>query len=368
MTLRRGATLAVTLVLMALISVTACAQERLRSGAGTPAILRLFKHVGDFPLGKATSRMDYQSLDPVAHRLYIAGMGAGKLLVFDTEHNNLAASLSGFPKVTGVLAVPDLHDVYASVPGAGLVPSLSMALGMVGLSSGHSAIVIVDASTLHEIARLPGGVFPDGIAYDLKDRRIFVSDERGSAVSVIDADSNRLIAHIAPGGEVGNVRYDPITDKIYAPIQSRNELAVIDPANLKIIVHYALAGGEHPHGLAIATGHAIGYVACDGNDRLLTVDLATGKVFDNQPVAHDPDVLAIDPQTRRLYVASESGKLSTFDIAWATRPRSLGDVFIGHGAHSVAVDPASHRLYFPLADVDGHSVLRVLVPADEKPW
>jgi DNA-binding beta-propeller fold protein YncE len=238
---------------------------------------------------------------------------------------------------------------------------------MVGLSSGRGAIVIVDASTLHEISRLPGGVFPDGISYDPKDRRIFVSDELGSAVSVVDADGNRLIARIAPGGEVGNVRYDPITDKIYVPIQSRNELAVIDPANLKLVVRRPLPGGEHPHGLAIATGQAIGYVACDGNDRLLTVDLAAGKVFDNQPVAHDPDVLAIDPQARRLYVASESGRLSTFDIADATRPRSLGDVFVGHDAHSVAVDPASHRLYFPLADLKGQSVLRVLVPAEYKP-
>jgi DNA-binding beta-propeller fold protein YncE len=367
MTLRRRATLAVTLVLTTLISGAACARERSGPVAETPPTPRLLRHVGDIPLGKATSRMDYQSLDSVAHRLYIAGMGAGKLLVVDIEHNNLAASLNGFPKVTGVLAVPDLHKVYASVPGAGLVPSLSVALGMVGLSSGRGAIVIVDTNTLRETARLPGGVFPDGIAYDPKDRRIFVSDELGSAVSVIDADSNRLIARIEPGGEIGNVRYDPITNKIYAPIQSRNQLAVIDPANLKTITHYALPGGEHPHGLAIAPGHEIGYVACDGNDRLLTVDLATGKVFGLQPVAHDPDVLAIDPQARRLYVASESGKLSTFDIAEETRPRSLGDVFVGHGAHTVAVDPASHRLYFPLADVIGQSMLRVLVPADEKP-
>jgi len=311
--------------------------------------------------------MDYQSLDPTTHRLYIAGMGAGKLVVVDVEQNNVAASLNGFPKVTGVLVVPELHKVYASVPGAGLIPSLSVALGMVGLSSGRAAVVIVDASTLHEIARIPAGVFPDGIAYDREDRRIFVSDELGSAVSVIDGDSNRLIARIALGGEVGNVRYDPITDRVYAPIQSRNELAVIDPANLKLIARRPLRGGKHPHGLAIAPGQAIGYVACDGNDRLLTVALATGKVLDNQPAAHDPDVLAIDPQKRRLYVASESGKLSTFDITDVTRPRSVGDLFVGQDAHSVAVDPENHRLYFPLADVKGKSVLRVLVPAEGKP-
>jgi DNA-binding beta-propeller fold protein YncE len=224
-------------------------------------------------------------------------------------------------------------------------------------------VAIVDTRTLREITRLPGGVFPDGIAYDPKDQKIFVSDELGSAVLVIDADRNRLLARIATGGEVGNVRYDPITTKVYVPIQSRNELAVIDPTHLRIVALRPLPGGEHPHGLAISPDQPIGYIACDGNDRLLTVDLATGKVLDRQPVAHDPDVLAIDAEARRLYIASESGQLSTFDIADAIRPRSLGDVFIGHDAHSVAVDPASHRLYFPLADVNGKSVLRVLVLA-----
>ena len=36
--------------------------------------------------------------------------------------------------------------------------------------------------------------------------------------------------------------------------------------------------------------------------------------------------------------------------------------FVGKDAHSVAVDPITHRLYFPLADVKGRAVLRVLEP------
>src|SRR5205814_340621 len=151
-----------------------------RGGARKQSFGPHLSFVGDFPLGASTNRTDYQSIDPAAHRLYIAKMGAGKLLVFDTEHNRLVAQLDGFPKVTGVLVVPGLHRVYASVPGAGLVSSLIVGLGMVGLSSGRGAIAIVDTDNLREVARLPGGVFPDGIAWDRDDRRIFVSDELGS--------------------------------------------------------------------------------------------------------------------------------------------------------------------------------------------
>lgn len=366
-TLRRRIALAAALVLVAFAADSGRARADARPAGDASPFARLFTLVGDFPLGAAGGRLDYQTLDPSAHRLYVAGMGAGRLLVFDVARDRLAASLRGFPKVTGVLAVPALHEVVASVPGAGLLPSLSVALGMAGLSSGRGAVAIVDARTLREVARLPGGVFPDGIAYDPADHRIFVSDELGSAVLVIDAARNRLAARLAPGGEVGNVRYDPVTARVYAPIQSRDALAVIDPANPRLLARRPLPGCAHPHGLAIAPGRAVGYVACDGNDRLLAVDLATGRVIDDQPVAHDPDVLAIDPAARRLYVAGESGRLSTFDIAAVTAPRALGDVFVGPDAHSVAVDPATHRLYLPLADVKGEAVLRVLAPAGATP-
>jgi DNA-binding beta-propeller fold protein YncE len=323
---------------------------------------RLFSAVGDFPLGASANRTDYESIDAAARRLYIAKMGAGQLVVFDLESNRVVAQLDGFPKITGVLAVPELHKVYASVPGAGLLPSLSVGLGMVGLSSGHGAVAVRDTRTLKEIARLPGGVFPDGIAYDPKDQRVFVSDELGSAVTVIDAGADKFVRRIGTGGEVGNVRYDPLLGRVYAPVQSRNELAAIDPAKETIVAKYPL-GCDHPHGFIIAPKVSVGYAACDGNDRLVTVDLASGRVLETQAIAHDPDVLAIDADLNRLYVATESGTLSVFDIAAARAPVSLGDAFIAEGAHAVAIDPMTHRLYFALANVHGHAMLKVLAPA-----
>ncbi|HET6348687.1 MAG TPA: hypothetical protein VFH88_06345, partial [Candidatus Krumholzibacteria bacterium] len=49
--------------------------------------------VADVPLPGRATRFDYQSLDPLTGRLYIAHMGDGKLLVFDTHGRNVVASL-----------------------------------------------------------------------------------------------------------------------------------------------------------------------------------------------------------------------------------------------------------------------------------
>jgi hypothetical protein len=64
---------------------------------------------------------------------------------------------------------------------------------------------------------------------------------------------------------------------------------------------------------------------------------------------------------RRLYVASESGVLSSYRVE-ADSLFPSGEMRVAH-AHTVSVDPRTHRIYLPLEKVDGRPVLRVLAPA-----
>jgi len=346
------------LVAIFLLNASAMAQGRQAS--------RFFSVVGDYPLGASVNRTDYESIDPAARRLYISKMGGGQLLVFDIAHNALVKRLDGFPKVTGVLAVPALGKVYASIPGSGVMASFQIGLGMAGFSKGDGEVAVVDMQTLTEIARAPAGVFPDGLTYDPRENKIFVSDELGSAVTVIDARTDKFVTRIETGGEVGNVRYDAASGNVYVPVQSCNELIEVDSVSSEVRARYELTGCDHPHGFIVAPNGGIGYASCDGNDELITVALATGRLLNVQPVAHDPDVLAVDPGDNRLYVASESGNLSIYDIANPKAPSPVGEAFVAAQAHAVAVDPISHRLYFALADMDGHAVLRVLAPLGQR--
>src|ERR1017187_2724400 len=73
--------------------------------------------VADVPLPGPAVRFDYQSLDSENGRLYIAHMNADQLVVFDTQRHQVIANLDGFKRVHGVLAVPALNRVFASVTG-----------------------------------------------------------------------------------------------------------------------------------------------------------------------------------------------------------------------------------------------------------
>jgi DNA-binding beta-propeller fold protein YncE len=295
----------------------------------------------DIPRPGGTGRFDYQSLDPKSGRLYIAQMGIGRLVVFDTRTNQLIASIPGFPRVTGVLAVPSIGRVYASV-------------------AGHHELAIVDASTLKVQARVTDIRFPDGIAYAAEAGKVFVSDESGQRDIVVDARGDSIRSVIPLDGEAGNTQYDSVGKLIWVAVQTRNQLVAIDPVTERISGRYDLPGADHPHGFYIDAPNRLAFVSCEGNARLLVVDLTTLRVIANHVVGDDPDVLAFDPGLHLLYVAAESGVVTVFEEQGAVL-RRLGE-YRAPAAHSVSVDPMSHRVYLPLSNVGGRPVLRVLAP------
>ncbi|HEY3934844.1 MAG TPA: hypothetical protein VGL65_09525, partial [Gemmatimonadales bacterium] len=162
------------------------------------------------------------------------------------------------------------------------------------------------------------------------------------------------------GGEAGNTHYDSVSHCILVAVQTRNQLVAIDPVTEQIVARYDLPGAEHPHGFTIDEVGRFAFISCEGNAKLLVVDLRTMKVLATHAVGDGPDVLAWDASWRRLYVASEGGVLSAF-AADGSVLHALGEYRAPH-AHTVSVDPRTHWVYLPLEDIDGKPVLRVLIP------
>ena len=307
----------------------------------TAALRGPLRLVADIPLPGPTNRFDYQSVDPAAGRLYLSHMDAGRLVVFDLHTSTVIAQVGGVARATGVWAVPAHHTVYVS-------------------AAGRHAVVAIDDRTLRVVARIGGIAFPDGIAYAPAEHKVFVSDESGGADVVIDARTHTKRSTIDLGGEAGNTQYDSVSHCILVAVQTRNQLVAIDPGTERIVARYDLPGADHPHGFTIDEPGRLAFISCEGNARLLVLDLQTMRVRSTHRVGDDPDVLAWDPGWRRLYVASESGTLSTFQVDGA-QLRSLGDMHAPH-AHTVSVDPRTHQVYLPLENIDGRPVLRIMAP------
>jgi hypothetical protein len=191
-----------------------------------------------------------------------------------------------------------------------------------------------------------------------------------SAETVIDMRSGQSIGRIDLGGEAGNTASDARAGHILVDVQTRSQIAVIDPATDQIIDQLDVTGCDTNHGLYIDADHRLAFVACEGNAKLLVVDLDTKKTTAPFDVGQSPDVLAFDQGLHRIYVAAESGTVSIFDeTADGKTINKVAEDKLASSVHTVAVDQATHRVFFALENVDGHPVLRVMqaVPASGEP-
>jgi DNA-binding beta-propeller fold protein YncE len=299
------------------------------------------KLVANVSLPGPSNRFDYTSFDPTTSKLYIAHMDADQLLVFDAKAHRVIKTIAA-PGVHGVIVIPQIHRVFASATDA-------------------RQMLTIDSRTGRVIRGAPAGEYPDGLVYDPVERRVFVSDESGGIEAVFD-ESGRRIGTVPLGGEAGNVQYDAVSGHILVAVQARNEVAVIDPKTERVIRRVALPGCDHSHGLLVDSSRRLAFVACDGNARLLTLDLAQMKVTGNASVGGSPDVLAFDTGLRRLYVSSEIGDVAVF----GERGRGLvklGQAVLAPFAHTVAVDSRTHLVYFPLqSGSTGGPQLRIMAP------
>ena len=309
---------------------------------GAPSGLPL-REIGRMPLPGPAVRFDYTALDPSTGLLWIAHMNASELLAVDVKKRRVVHAIPA-PRVHGVIAVPALGRVFASATDA-------------------RQAWTIDARSGKVLARADAGRYPDGLAWDAKTRRVFVSDESGGVETVLDA-KGRKIATIDLGGEAGNVQSDPVSGLVLADVQTRNDIAVIDPRRLKVVRRIPVPGCDADHSLLLDAPHRLAFVACEGNARLVVIDLRTEKAVGGDRVGGSPDVLAFDPGIGRgrLYVSAESGDVAVFQET-AHGAKRLGLAHLADAAHTVAVDPVTHRVYFPLERGNGGDPqLLVLLP------
>ena len=297
----------------------------------------------DIPLTGNANRLDYTSLDPTTGRLYIAHLADSMLTVVDIAKKSVIADVHDLKNVHGVVAVPELHRVYAT-------------------ATGTNELAVIDDASFKLLERIPTGSYPDGVAYASAEKKLYVSDLRGHSDTVIDATTNKVVATITFEGPAGNTQYDAGSDKILVAVGGTNEVVRIDPKTDRIVDRIKLPGCEGAHGLLIDSERKRAFAACEDNAKLAEIDLAAMKFVDTHEVGDDPDVLALDPSLGLVYVAAECGIVTIFRITTDNKLELVSRQHLAARAHTLAVDPATHLAYLPLENVNGKPVLRIVPP------
>jgi DNA-binding beta-propeller fold protein YncE len=299
--------------------------------------------VQDVALPGGTTRFDYQEIDAAEAHLIVAHMNDASVLVLNLADGSLAKLLPNIPTPRGVTSGD----------------------GRIFVTSSPAQLVIVDGKALSEIARVPTGNSPDGVGYDPIDHVVGVSDQTDGAVSLIAGAGSGARTQVPLGQETGNVIFDPVRRQFWVAVVNvspPDQLVQIDPVGQKVTSRIDLPGCSGAHGVRLHPDGQSAFVACENNDVLARADLGGAHATTTSPTGAGPDVLSVDPQGGWLYAAAESGNLVVFDIAQPGLV-PVDREHPGDNAHSVAVDPPTHRVFFPLMSGSGGTpVMRIMRP------
>jgi DNA-binding beta-propeller fold protein YncE len=273
-------------------------------------------------------------------------MDDASVVIVNTSDGSLVKVLSGIPTARGVVVADDVGRIF--------------------VTSSPNKLVIIDNTSLAEIARVDTGRAPDGVGWDPVHRTVATSDQRDGAISLIDGSGDGTRRQVQLGSETGNVVFDASRAVFWITVVGNappDQLVSVDPVTANVASSIPLPGCSGAHGLRIHPDNHSALIACEGNSKVARVDLTGTHTVNLAPTGSGPDVLSIDPAIGWLYVAAESGELKVFDLR---RPglALIDSEHPGDASHSVLADPATHRVFFPLiAGPNGTPVLRIMRPA-----
>ena len=302
--------------------------------------------VEDVDLPGNATRFDYQDIDTGRGYLVVAHMNDGTVLIVDLRDGSVLKELSGIPTARGVAAADEVGRIF--------------------VTSSPNQLVLIDNMSLTEAGRVATGNAPDGVGWDPIHKTVGVSDQGDGALSLIADAGSGTRTQVPLGLETGNVVFDAVRGLFWITVVAANppdQLVAVDPVAATVTIRIDIPGCTGAHGLRLHPDGQSTFVACEGNYVLARVDLTGAHSVVTAPTGNGPDVLSIDPGLGWLYVAAESGDLAVFDIGMP------GVALIGHdspgnNSHSVAVDPNTHRVFFPLmSGPNGTPVLRIMRPA-----
>jgi YVTN family beta-propeller protein len=279
------------------------------------------------PLG-APDRWDFVRYDPASNRVFVSHRT--QIDVVDATQGKVVGQVPGIGESHDVVTVPSLGRGYADDAAA-------------------KTVVVFDLKTLAKIASAPVGIDADAMAYDPQTKRVFVMNADGNSISAIDAVTNQSLKTVPLGGAPEMAVADG-RGKLFINIASTNEIVAFDTAALAITARWPLAGCESPHGLAIDTAAHRLFVSCR-NQIMQVVSSDTGKPVASLPIGKGTDSAAFDSTRKLAFSANADGTLSIVAEKGPDTYVALPSVQTVPGARTMAVDPATGRLFLVAGDV-----------------
>jgi len=294
--------------------------------AAEPA--QAYKMVKTIALGPG-ERWDYATFDPSSGRVYVAH--GDHVTVVDAGTGTALGEIGPLAGGThGIATAPEAGLGYTDDGKAGIAAAF-------------------DLKTLKIVKQIPAAADADGIVRDSVTGHIFVINGDSGSITVIDPKANAAVTTIDVGAPLEAAVPDG-KGKLFVLEVDAHMVAAIDTKTNAVIARYPMPGCERPHGIAVDAETRRVFATCV-NKVMTVVDADKGTIVATLPIGIGSDGAAFDPRRKLAISSNGEGTLSVIQEKDADHFVALPDVPTQRGARTIAIDPATGRLFLPTADV-----------------
>jgi YVTN family beta-propeller protein len=301
----------------------------------------------------------------LAQRARLGGTGGWDFLAFDSTRQRLFISRGDRVQVWSASTRQLLGEVgdTEGVHGIALAPELGLGFTSNGRSN---TITVFGLDSLKTVAKVPvSGINPDAILFEPRFKRVYAFNGRSHDVSVLDATTFREIATIPLGGKP-EVGVSDAAGSVYVNVEDTSEIVALDPRTNTASARWSLAPCEGPTGLAIDVAHSRLFAAC-ANQRMAVLEAATGKLLAQVPIGEEPDGAAFDPGLGIAWSSNGAGTLTMVRCTELGHCQAAASVATRPKARTLALDPATHRIYLVTADFAAAPAPTAQIPRPRAP-
>jgi DNA-binding beta-propeller fold protein YncE len=285
--------------------------------------------------GKLLSVLDYLTVD--GPRLYVSSEATGDVYQV--------------PLGAGALPPPSAIRVAAGAGAAhGVVIDPASRLAFVTRSDTNH-VDVFDPSSLATVKSIPVADDVDGAIFDPADKLVYAVSGDPHLASLIDPATQADVGTIPLGGKPEFAVFDPQTRLIYQNLEDVGVVAVVDAARRAVVDRWSLGPCQGPTSIALDLADRRLFAVCSKNALMVVMDLASHRIVASLPIGGGPDSVAYDPGLKRVYATGKSGILSVIQQDGPNTYHTLDTVKLHYGAHTLAIDPATHRLYVAYASL-----------------
>ncbi len=104
------------------------------------------------------------------------------------------------------------------------------------------------------------------------------------------------------------------------------------------------------------------FAVCSRNATLVVFDLESHQVITSLKIGGGPDSVAFDGSLHRIYCSGKAGRLTIIQQDSPNAYRVLDEIRTHYGAHTLVLDPVSHRVFVAYASLFVHPRISVFSP------